>query len=88
METLTITFKMRSCRKFADVFYAPSFIFMAKIVLFFLNLKKKSLNVCQETFSENRHRNIFSHYTFEGGNDCLVLAPNLSVGLTLKFEFC
>ena len=85
METLKITFKMRSCRKFAEVFYAPNFIFMAIFLIFFLNFKK---NLRQETFSENRNLNIFSHYTFEGGDGRLVLAPNLWVGLTLKFEFC
>ena len=88
MVALTITLKMRSCRKFADVFYAPSFIFMAIFLIFFLNFSQIRPNLCQETFSENRNRNIFSHYTFEGGNGCLVLALNLCVGLTIKFEFC
>ena len=61
---------------------------MATFLLFFLNFLKNRLRLCQETFSENRNRNIFSHYTFEGGDGRLVLAPNLWVGLTLKFEFC
>ena len=55
MVVLIMAWETESCRKFADVFYALSFIFMVLFYIFFLIFWKIRPNLCLKTFSENRN---------------------------------
>ena len=50
-----MAWETESCRKFADVFYALSFIFMVLFYIFFLIFWKIRPNLCLKTFSENQN---------------------------------
>ena len=55
MVVLIIAWETESCWKFADVFYALSFIFMVLFKIFFLIFWKICPNLCLETFSDNQN---------------------------------